>query len=609
MRYHSFASLTKIIFCSFFLASCAKKAINDSSAPKSPTLANISTCSKNVEGKCKKAVTSEPSVNELVPKPEVIEIVVEDESEYLQDDSKNKNEDNSDLEDFFKSYLYFQINNENSFNIAYLTLDTDGKTKLALAKDDAGNLNYGGIIPKDLMRFRIPVSSDVGSMGLDKFSIKPKKANRNKFCEFFEFKVIIDHVHPEIILKENVSTDIFSDFKKAQYCTYEIYDKDKKLATFNLLFNKTFLDWCSASQTPLSNAEKSALAITELCEQSKKSPLNTTELDKLKSLKILKLSSNVINDLSPLSGFINLDELDLRRSSLRGIPQGIFYNLRNLKTLDLSENQIAKIHSNSFIGLNNLNNLYLGNNLLDKIVLTAFDMLTSLENISLISAKKFDFSEKLFTKIGKLKKESLSEIYFMKGKKLNFSEKLCEFEDNYCEESDENFEFSTEDIESEISPLNRSYSEFMTLNTWEITNKVRQFVNKDGALVKLPNNNYSDIKDYMAIRNDKIYFCSISKLTGKIVFNGSLGLLNFNRHNKSFSFKNPGSYFELTTHYRKISDDYVFSYSDLDVVNYNGELKNTPVETITYTRKVSIDEFISFKDKCRIPFEVEDMLK
>ncbi|WP_186645791.1 leucine-rich repeat domain-containing protein [Fluviispira vulneris] len=645
MRYHSFASLTKIAFCSLFLASCAKKTINDSSTPKSPTLANISTCSKNSKGMCKKPATKEPSVNEIVPAPEVNEIVSEDESEYLQDDSKNKDETSpsqdiknikspiesdipteeeltktqdkedtfdDDMEEFFKSYLYFQINKENTFHIAYLTLDTDGKTKIALAEDNDGNLNYGGLFPEELLRFRIPVMSDVGPMGLYKFTVRPKEGNKNSFCEKVAFTVAKENVYPEIILKESMPIEVFKDFKKAQFCTYEVYDNDKKLASFNLLFNKTFLDWCFPAKTPMSNAEKSALAIVDHFKQTRDFSLSRSELEKIKSIKTLKLSSNVISDLAPLTGFIKLEELDLRRSSLKRIPQGIFYNLRELKTLDLSENQITKIYPSNFIGLNNLSQLYLGNNLFEKIEEKSFDILTSLKRISLLSSKKFDLSDNLFSKHKKLNKESLSEINFIKGKKINFSLKLCEFGDSMCEENnenEENLEYITEEIESEMSPLNRSYSEFMTSNTWEITNKVRQFVNNEGVKVILPSTNYSDIIDYMAIRNDKIYFCSIAKSTSKIVFNGSLRLLNFSPYNKSFSFKNPGSNIELTTNYKKVADDYVFSYSNLDVVNDNDKLKNILVETITYTRKVTIEEFISLKDKCRIPFEVEDVLE
>jgi internalin A len=105
---------------------------------------------------------------------------------------------------------------------------------------------------------------------------------------------------------------------------------------------------------------------------------NISGLEHCSNLKVLRLHDTVeITDISPLSGLINLETLDLRGNRITDISP--LSGLANLRYLDLSNNRIKDISPLS--GLKNLRDLYLfDNRITDKSSLSG---LINLETLGL----------------------------------------------------------------------------------------------------------------------------------------------------------------------------------------------------------------------------------
>ena len=82
-------------------------------------------------------------------------------------------------------------------------------------------------------------------------------------------------------------------------------------------------------------------------------------------------------------GLDNLIKLELRNSSLAGLPEGIFQGLGKLKSLGLSQNQLTGLPAGVFSGLGNLIRLRLEQNRLASLPAGLFDGLVSLRFLNL----------------------------------------------------------------------------------------------------------------------------------------------------------------------------------------------------------------------------------
>lgn len=86
-------------------------------------------------------------------------------------------------------------------------------------------------------------------------------------------------------------------------------------------------------------------------------PANITKL-------ILHHNSITLNstDVTTLSKFLNLKELDLSNNHIAELPSGVFSDLKNLEILSLRENKLQTIRSETFTGLKKLKKLDLQKN-------------------------------------------------------------------------------------------------------------------------------------------------------------------------------------------------------------------------------------------------------
>ncbi len=125
------------------------------------------------------------------------------------------------------------------------------------------------------------------------------------------------------------------------------------------------------------------------------------ELLALKSLRILNLNSNKIQDISEIGKFLKLDVLDLSENKIKDIEK--ISSLRSLKWLDLKFNIIADI--SAIKNLTNLVKLYLDNNVIADI--SFLKKLPELKELTLSGNNIKDFS--VITTIKRIKKLDLSK--------------------------------------------------------------------------------------------------------------------------------------------------------------------------------------------------------
>lgn len=83
------------------------------------------------------------------------------------------------------------------------------------------------------------------------------------------------------------------------------------------------------------------------------------------------------------AGLSNLTKLTANGVGIRGLPVGVFTELRSLKILELIQNEIKIIENGTFDRQRKLNTLYLGRNAISSLVNVSFDGLESLRMIDL----------------------------------------------------------------------------------------------------------------------------------------------------------------------------------------------------------------------------------
>lgn len=132
-----------------------------------------------------------------------------------------------------------------------------------------------------------------------------------------------------------------------------------------------FLTTLYLSGNPLTDISLRLLSSLVTLEELKLSQCNLTHLHPeflhdLIHLKLLDLSGNHFQEIdwtTILSGLPRLENLNLQRSGLRGLPDNVFGNNTWMRYLDLSDNDLSETDIGTTLGdnLKNLNHLNLGN--------------------------------------------------------------------------------------------------------------------------------------------------------------------------------------------------------------------------------------------------------
>ncbi|XP_052779892.1 leucine-rich repeat neuronal protein 1-like [Mya arenaria] len=144
-----------------------------------------------------------------------------------------------------------------------------------------------------------------------------------------------------------------------------------------------YLDMSNSSLESISGirffAQYPQLKYLNLKRNSLKTVPNDT-FNKLDHLLTFDLSFNDLENMysESLLGLKNLKSLDLSHNHLKTVTSTWFSSMYELRELDLSHNEIVQIEMNSFQNLENLNLLNLSNNKIRRIGHSAFNVLKSL---------------------------------------------------------------------------------------------------------------------------------------------------------------------------------------------------------------------------------------
>lgn len=95
--------------------------------------------------------------------------------------------------------------------------------------------------------------------------------------------------------------------------------------------------------------------------------INVSTLERLKYLKKLIISRNLLSSVPNLSNLKNLELLDLSKNRIKSLREESFEGLLNLITLNLKGNKLDNIERNAFYGLKRLQYLNLERNNLENI--------------------------------------------------------------------------------------------------------------------------------------------------------------------------------------------------------------------------------------------------
>lgn len=145
-----------------------------------------------------------------------------------------------------------------------------------------------------------------------------------------------------------------------------LHISDRKITKEEALEQKTLVlsgkNWSNSDKiTDLTGL--SAFANLEELDVSENLITDLTELSGMSELEILHLEGNSIHDLFPLNGLSNLKRLDLERNTVADISS--LADLNNLEMLDIRGNRIDNISALSF--LRSMKELYLSDNQISDI--------------------------------------------------------------------------------------------------------------------------------------------------------------------------------------------------------------------------------------------------
>lgn len=104
-----------------------------------------------------------------------------------------------------------------------------------------------------------------------------------------------------------------------------------------------------------------------------------------------KGAGNEYDIFNVLSGFLNIEQIDLSGNSLQIVPKNAFRSLntkqQKLAVVNLQENEIREIGNNAFTQLANLEQLALNSNQISRVSTHAFDFFPSSRTICKFSCK------------------------------------------------------------------------------------------------------------------------------------------------------------------------------------------------------------------------------
>jgi Leucine-rich repeat (LRR) protein len=214
--------------------------------------------------------------------------------------------------------------------------------------------------------------------------------------EFSEEKVLLpkiqDHFH----------------LQTATRCVYEVFESEKKkVASFALLFNLTYQDWCHHPDQSLA-AYQTARALSPFCQ--------ITEKEQYFSLR----NTNIV-DLSPFGSFFHAKFLILDSNKIRDLQQGLFDYLVDLRWVFLDNNEIKKIPDHFFNKQEKLQFLFLQQNQISNLTRYVFYKLNNIEWISLFQ-----------NKIEKIEKGTFENLSNLESLELSFNE-LTQFPQDISE--------------------------------------------------------------------------------------------------------------------------------------------------------------------------------
>ncbi|BBH52642.1 leucine-rich repeat domain-containing protein [Fluviispira sanaruensis] len=299
----------------------------------------------------------------------------------------------------------------------YLVNDADGLLKAKSALTLSGDSTTGGVTGElsELQNFEIQVES-TQIANIEDFNTIFKINSPNdshEACKEINFKFQGNSIVSEVI-NLNLTT--------ATSCQFNIVDTDnKKISEFTVLLNYSYKDWCSYYDSS-NEAFKTARAISQTCN---------LETAKKKSLYLHDLK---ISDLSPITGFVSLNSLNLSDNNISYLPHGIFDKLSNLKWLILRKNNLKSIPKDAFRNLNKLEMIWLMENQISNLPLGTFDHNPNLNWISLYNNELSYIDPGLFNKVTKLQSIELSNNNF-----LYFPLDLSHFKNLYSFEINDNF--------------------------------------------------------------------------------------------------------------------------------------------------------------------------
>lgn len=158
--------------------------------------------------------------------------------------------------------------------------------------------------------------------------------------------------------------------------------------------------------TSINGISKLSSLITLKLDRNFISILPESEINKLKLLELLDISSNQITHICKLEGDIKIAIFS--NNSILNVNKELFAEAKKLKELSLSENQLAIIEANTFQDLEDLKHLNLNSNQIKQLPLTIFHRQINLEILEL-SHNKLEFLEYgIFTSLNSLKELHLS---------------------------------------------------------------------------------------------------------------------------------------------------------------------------------------------------------
>lgn len=270
------------------------------------------------------------------------------------------------------SSYFTSLNNYNS-NL-FLIPKENGIMESKLALSAEGKPTFGGVTGNlnDLKDFSISISKP------SNLSLKVKGIKENpEICNKMKFEIQHDKI---------ISTATSINLKTATSCTYELLNTNEvKVNSFYVLLNYTYQHWCNNSNLKL-ESHKTARAISPLCNIS----------PNITSLNLLNMQ---ISDLSPISGFYNLESLTLINNNIKELPLGIFDNFNNLHEIFLNGNQINNLKPEIFNKTKKLRNLNLSKNYIKYLPKRLFEKLNNLFFLDLSSNDIETIEAGIFDKI------------------------------------------------------------------------------------------------------------------------------------------------------------------------------------------------------------------